>query len=70
MENNTLEAKLSRIDERTLNIQSMLEMMMQDLKSHDARLDRLEQWQNRIVGAIGILAFLVGLVATCVKFRI
>lgn len=70
MENNTLEAKLSRIDERTLNIQSMLEMMMQDLKSHDARLDRLEQWQNRIVGAIGILTFLVGLVATCVKFRI
>lgn len=70
MENNTLEAKLSRIDERTLNIQSMLEMMMQDLKSHDARLDRLEQWQNRIIGAIGILTFLVGLVATCVKFRI
>ncbi|MCX8207419.1 MAG: hypothetical protein N3G75_06265 [Methanothrix sp.] len=70
MDNNTLESRLSRIDERTLSIQSMLEMIMRDLRAHDERLDRLEQWQNRIIGAIGILAFVVSLVATCVKFRI
>lgn len=68
MENNSLEARLARIDERTLNIQSMLEMLMNQLQSHDERLDKLEQWQNRIIGAIGILTFLMGLIATCIKY--
>lgn len=70
MDNNSLEAKLSRIDERTLSIQSMLEMMMQELKCHDVRLDRLEQWQSRLIGALGILAFLMSLVIACMRFLI
>jgi uncharacterized coiled-coil protein SlyX len=67
VENNSLEARISRIDERTMNIQSLLEKISLQLSDHDCRINKLEQWQNQLLGSIGVLTFLVVLLVTLLK---
>ncbi|MDH7597998.1 MAG: hypothetical protein QHG98_09770, partial [Methanothrix sp.] len=59
-ENSNIEAKLSRIDERTMYIKKMLDSLYSTLQEHDRRLDSLEHWQSKITGAILLISFLFG----------
>lgn len=66
-ENVNIEAKLSRIDERTIYIKKMLEDLYSKLQEHDRRLDSLEQWRSKITGAILLISFLFGVIVSCIK---
>lgn len=44
--------------------------MVGEFMSHGTRLDKLEQWQQRIIGAVAMLTFLasVGVIAAVVRW--
>lgn len=50
-----------------MNIQSLLEKISLQLSDHDCRINKLEQWQNQLLGSIGVLTFLVVLLVTLLK---
>jgi hypothetical protein len=49
---------LIRIDERVANISEDIA----DLRTYNTRITNLEIWKGRIVGAIGVLAFIITII--------
>lgn len=50
---------LARIDERTGFILEHLKAIDEKCEKHDTRIGRMEGWRNRIIGAFGVVAFVL-----------
>lgn len=70
MSMDSIEAQISRIDERTRYIQSLLEKILAQLSEHDERLNSLEKWQSKIIGGMGLLTFLTAALLALFKFTV
>lgn len=64
----SLDERVARIDERTMNIYELLKSLSSKLSEHEARLTQLECWQNRTLGAVGVIMFLVTILIALIRY--
>lgn len=55
----SISATIARIDERLIHVQNMIERILRKYDEHERRIVLLEEWRNKIVGALAVLSFIV-----------
>ncbi len=63
----TIETSLARLEEKINSLECYITKILNKYEDHELRLDNLEKWQNRLIGAFSAIMIILGIIFSLLK---